>query len=95
MGAGQFFGLLLLIAGVLVALLCGLCTLVVIGVSLAAPVSHPQNYGGGAMIPVALVFGGLPTAVGAGMIWAGVALIRAGRKPPPPTTSATDQGAGA
>jgi hypothetical protein len=97
MGAGQFFGLLLLIAGVLVALLCGLCTLVVIGVSLAAPVTHGQNYGGGAMIPVALVFGGLPTAVGAGMIWAGVALIRAGRKPPssPPTTPTTDQGAGA
>ena len=85
MGAGQFFGALLLIGGILVAALCGLCTLVVIGVSIEAPVSHPQNYGGGAMIPVALLAGGLPTAFGVLMIWAGVALIRAGRKAPPPT----------
>ena len=90
MGAGQFFGALLLIGGVLLALLCGLCTLAVIGVSLATPASHDaQNYGGGAMIPVALVLGGLPTAFGGLMIWAGVALIRAGRKPQPPTTGAS------
>ena len=91
MGAGQFFGALLLIGGILVALLCGLCTIAVIGVSLAAPATHDaQNYGGGAMIPVALLLGGLPTAFGGLMIWAGVALIRAGRKAPPPTTKSSD-----
>jgi hypothetical protein len=81
MGAGQFFGALLLVGGVLVALLCGLCTLVVIGVSLTAP-SDPQGYGGGGMVPIALLIGGLPTAFGALMIFGGVQLIRAGRKAP-------------
>ena len=90
MGAGQFFGGLMILVGLLLALLCGLCTFAVIGVSLATPVSHSgQNYGGGAMIPVALVFGGLPTGFGVLAVWAGIALIRAGRKPqaPPPKPS--------
>ena len=87
MGAGKFFGGLLIICGVLLALLCGLCTLAVIGVSLATPPTHDaQNYGGGAMIPVALVFGGLPAAFGALMVWAGVLLFRgAGKTRPPPS----------
>ena len=82
MTGGQFFGALLIVGGVLIAALCGLCTLVVIGVSLSAPVtSGSQNYGGGAMIPVALIFGGVPTIFGGLMIWAGVAVVRSGRKP--------------
>ena len=85
MGAGQFFGALLIICGVLLALLCGLCTIAVIGVSLATPVTHTgQNYGGGAMIPVALVFGGLPAAFGGLMVWAGMAVFRGARKASPP-----------
>ena len=86
MGAGQFFGGLLIICGMLMALLCGLCTLVVIGLSLATPASQgPQNYGGGAMIPVALLLGGLPTAFGALMIWAGAMVFRGARRTRPPT----------
>ena len=84
MGAGQFFGALLIIAGVLLALLCGLCTLAVIGVSVSAPASSgAQNYGGGAMIPVALLMGGVPTVFGCLMVWAGIVLVRSGRKPAP------------
>ncbi|HLY79558.1 MAG TPA: hypothetical protein VKQ70_09310 [Caulobacteraceae bacterium] len=85
MTAGQFFGVLLIAAGALIAALCGLCTLAMIGVSVSAPASSgAQNYGGGAMIPVALIFGGVPTIFGGLMIWAGIALFRSGRKPPPP-----------
>lgn len=79
MGAGGFFGALLILGGVLVAALCGLCTLVVIGVSVSAP-SDPQGYGGGAMIPIALLLGGVPTVFGCLMIWAGIVLIRNSRK---------------
>jgi hypothetical protein len=85
MGAAQFFGGLLIIAGALLAALCGLCTLIVIGVSVEAPAtSGGQNYGGGAMIPVALLLGGVPTVFGGLMIWAGIMLIRSGRKKAPP-----------
>jgi hypothetical protein len=81
MGAGGFFGALLILGGVLVAALCGLCTLVVIGVSVSAPSGNgPQDYGGGAMIPIALLLGGVPTVFGCLMIWAGIALIRSSRK---------------
>ncbi|HLI65793.1 MAG TPA: hypothetical protein VKU90_05460 [Caulobacteraceae bacterium] len=85
MTGGQFFGVLLIAAGALVAALCGLCTLVVIGVSVSAPANNgPQNYGGGAMIPIALLLGGVPTAFGGLMVWAGIVLVRSGRKTPPP-----------
>ena len=54
---------------VLIAALCGLCTLLVVGVSVSAPDSGgPQNYGGGAMIPLALLLGGVPTVFGCLMI---------------------------
>ena len=90
MGAGQFFGGLLILCGMLLALLCGLCTVVVIGASLTAPATHdPQNYGGGAMIPVALLFGGLPAAFGGLMVWAGVVVFRSGGKTPPPPAPPT------
>ena len=84
MNAGQFFGVLLIAVGALVATLCGLCTLVVIGISVATPSSNgPQDYGGGGMIPVALLLGGVPAIFGGLMIWGGIALLRSGRKAPP------------
>ena len=83
MTAGQFFGALLIVGGVLIAALCGLCTVVVIGASVSMP-RDPQGYGGGGMIPVALIFGGVPMIFGGLMIWAGVALVRSGRKPAQP-----------
>jgi hypothetical protein len=90
MGGAQFFGGLLILVGILIALLCGLCTVAVIGASVATPVSHGgQNWGGGVMIPVALVFGGVPTGFGALMVWAGVALFRSRRTPQSPTTKSS------
>jgi hypothetical protein len=83
MNAGQFFGVLLIAAGALVAGLCGLCTIAIIGVSVSTPGgSGPQSYGGGGMIPVALLIGGIPTLFGCLMVWAGIVLFRSGRKPP-------------
>ena len=76
----QFFGVMLIIGGVLIALLCGLCTLVVIGISLSAP-RDPQGYGGGGMVGVALIIGGIPTVVGGLLVWAGIAVLRSGRRP--------------
>jgi hypothetical protein len=84
MGAGQFFGALLIVGGVLIALLCGLCTVVVIAASLSMPSTSGQNYGGGSMTGVALLLGGVPTLFGCLMIWGGIVLVRAGRKPSPP-----------
>jgi hypothetical protein len=78
----QFFGVMLIVVGLLLAALCGLCTLVVAGGSLAAP-GDPQGYGGGGMVGIALLLGGVPTLLGLGMIFAGVMLLRSGRKPPP------------
>ena len=83
MGAGGFFGAILILAGVLIAALCGLCTLldrrrrdlalVWVGWLRARRASGgPQNYGGGAMIPLALLLGGVPTVFGLLMIWAGI-----------------------
>jgi hypothetical protein len=77
----QFLGVMLIALGALMAGLCGLCTLFVAGASLSAP-HDPQGYGGGGMVPVALILGGLPTLFGVAMIWAGVIVLRNARKPP-------------
>jgi hypothetical protein len=84
MSAGKFFGALLIVGGVLVALLCGLCTVLVIITSWQLPAGGPQNYGGGAMTGIALLLGGIPVVFGCLMIWAGVVLVRAKPKPAPP-----------
>jgi hypothetical protein len=76
----QFFGVMLIVVGLLLAALCGLCTLVVAGTSLAA-LGDPRGYGGG-MVGIALLLGGVPTLLGLGMIFAGVTLLRSARKPP-------------
>jgi hypothetical protein len=78
----KFFGVMLIALGGLMAGLCGLCTLVVAGVSLSLP-QDQQGYGGGGMIPVALIIGGVPTVFGAVMIWAGIAVLRAANRAPP------------
>ena len=59
----QFFGVMLIVVGLLLAALCGLCTLVVAGGSLSTP-RDPQGYGGGGMVGIALLLGGVPTLFG-------------------------------
>lgn len=78
----QFFGVMLIVLGLLLAALCGLCTLVVAGGSLSMA-RDPQGYGGGGMVGIALLIGGVPTAFGLLMIFAGFTLLRSARKPPP------------
>jgi hypothetical protein len=75
----QFFGVMLIIGGVLMAALCGLCTLVVIGISLSTP-GDSEGFGGGGMLGVALIIGGIPTVVGGLLVWAGIAVLRSGRR---------------
>ena len=70
------FGGILLGCGILIAGLSGLCTLLVVGSSLV-------DSGGGefvSMIPAALIFGGIPCAIGAGIFYLGRHLMRTARK---------------
>jgi hypothetical protein len=68
-----FVGVALVVVGVLMALLCGLCTLIVVGASLTT--SDPQGLTGSYV-----VFGVAPTAIGVLLTWAGAAVLRSGRK---------------
>ena len=83
MTVARFIGALLIVAGVLIAALCGLCTLAFVGESIGRP-SGGQEFSGDGMVPFALLLGGVPTVFGCLMIWAGVLLVRAGRKPAAP-----------
>jgi hypothetical protein len=76
----RFFGALLIVGGGLIALLCGLCTLVVIGSSLS---SNSGEFSGGGMVGVALIVGGVPTVFGGLIIWGGVAMVRGPRRRDP------------
>jgi hypothetical protein len=89
MSAGGFFGALLVIAGVLLALLCGLCTLAVIGATVSAQ-ALGGPHGGGAAIPLALLIGGVPTVFGCLMVWAGIVLIRSSLKSAQPPVKPED-----
>lgn len=77
----RFWSWLLIMVGGLVTALCGTCTAfyVVAGI---VDASHPgpENYGG-AVLVAALVLGGLPTLVGALLLWWGLRLRRAPRPP--------------
>jgi hypothetical protein len=68
------FGGILLAIGILVAGASGLC-------SLAFLVSMVTSSGGGefASLPLVLVVGGIPFAIGLALFFAGRALIRSGR----------------
>jgi hypothetical protein len=74
-----FFGWMLIVVGGLIGGLCGLCTLVFIG----AGVFSSATTGADASLDVilALVIGGLPTAIGAGIVFAGITVVRGTRAP--------------
>ena len=73
--AGRFFGALLIAGGALIAGLCGLCTLVFVGIGVSG--GGEQESG---LVVLALILGGVPTVFGGLLIWGGVALIRGARK---------------
>jgi len=74
MTVARFFGVLLIAGGALIMVLCGLCTLVIIGASLVETGPRDAGLSG---IPLVLLIGGVPTAFGALMIWGGIVLVRA------------------
>lgn len=81
---GGFVGWLLIVSGALLVLLCGGCTLVMWGVGIAALGENSSANAVGSVISLfitALLLGGLPTAGGAVLIWAGWRVLRPVRKP--------------
>ncbi len=70
----EIFGGILMAFGILVAGASGLCSLVAL---FSGGVGGDLN-----MLPLILLFGGIPFAVGAGIAYGGYALIRSARKNP-------------
>ena len=67
----KFFGGLLMAVGGLLVVSSGLCTLVFVGATL-----WPHSGMGVGMIPLELLIGGVPGAVGLGVFFAGRAVYR-------------------
>lgn len=72
-------GALMLGCGILAAGLSGLCTLVVAGSALMDAATQGASDSAG-MIPAVLIFGGIPVAIGVGMVFLGRYLIRTGKE---------------
>jgi len=78
--AQRFFGWLLIVMGGLILVLCGGCTLLMVGFGFAGGVTSS-----GAVISWLLVvglIGGLPTAAGGALVWVGWLLVRRPRVTP-------------
>ena len=69
----RFFGGLLIVVGVLMAGLAGLCTMAFLG--MPGGINGPGDEG---MVTLVLVLGVPPIVIGAAMVWAGVFLWRKG-----------------
>lgn len=78
-----FFGALLIAVGALMAGLCGLCTLVVAigGLVTGGNGGGDEIFSGGDTVILALVIGGVPTAIGVGLFFIGNALWRQAKAP--------------
>ncbi|MGA0599499.1 hypothetical protein ACO2Q3_02195 [Caulobacter sp. KR2-114] len=88
-GAGRFFGVLMIVAGVLIAALSGLCT-VVFGLVVAGEAGRGAGGQLAGMVVVMAIFGGIPFAFGVAAILIGRFLYRSSRRPPPPAPSTFD-----
>jgi hypothetical protein len=79
----RFLGGLLMAGGGLIALLCGLCSLGMLGVMVASPGSGANAVGAflGGLLMVGVI-GGVPTAVGVTLFIIGLRMHREGRAPP-------------
>jgi len=73
MTVARFFGVLLIAVGALMAVLCGLCTLVIIGTSAMQSNGQAESM---SYMPFVLLIGGVPTVFGALCIWGGIVLVR-------------------
>lgn len=70
----SLFGGLFLGAGILIAGLSGLCSLLILVMSVA----DGQVLD---MLPIVLIVGGIPVAIGLGLFFIGRAMLRSARKP--------------
>ena len=80
----RFVGWLLLVLGALMVVLCGGCTLTLWGVGIAGLRQDHSGAAWGAMVGLlvtTLLIGGLPTAAGAVLVWAGWRALRPARTP--------------
>jgi hypothetical protein len=87
----RFLGGLLMAGGGLIALLCGLCSLVFLGVMVSSPGGGAGALGAflTALFVVGLI-GGIPTAVGVILFVIGLRIFREGRAPPAVTARTFD-----
>ena len=70
----RFFGAVLLAIGLLIAGGSGLCTIAVMGSALSSGGAEALG-----LVPLALIFGGIPFAIGLGLIFWGRWLISSSR----------------
>ncbi len=83
MGATKFFGVMLIVVGVLMVVFCGGCTLISVIASVLSGLSQPSAAAAGGIVTALIVVGivgGLPTAAGAVLVWGGLKVVRT---PPP------------
>jgi hypothetical protein len=74
------FGGILLAIGILIAGASGLCTIVFVGSMIVDATHGPGGTGAvGNLLGVATIVGGIPFAIGLGLIFAGLSLIRGER----------------
>jgi hypothetical protein len=78
MAGKRLLGGLLMAGGGMIALLCGLCTLVISASMVTGPISnHQPVYLTTLLVP--LIIGGVPTAVGVVIFLIGLSIFREGR----------------
>ncbi len=79
MAGRRFVGMLLMAAGGLLALLCGLCTAVFsVGFIVSATDGRYPTQLSPLLLP--LIIGGVPTAAGVTLFWVGLNIFRDGRR---------------
>ncbi len=86
-GARRFGGYLITAIGGLIFATSGLCTVSVIGSTVINTVVSPNAMGMGSVIGVAMLFGGIPMAIGLALVAAGRSLLRSAPPPAPPEQS--------
>jgi len=69
----SLFGGILLAAGILIAGVSGLCSLVILGMGLTEPSGIVD------VLPIVLLVGGIPFLIGLGLFFLGRSMIRAAR----------------
>jgi hypothetical protein len=80
----SLFGGILLAAGILIAGVSGLCSLVILGMGVTEPSGVVD------MLPIVLLVGGIPFLIGLGLFFLGRAMIRAARREAQEASSAEE-----